>query len=268
MRFKCNKIMINDLQLYPSTVYSATIDGVFDFDKTNSFADTVSDGKVFGHSKINEKNMTLNVIVKKYNDLKSHLYLNHILSQKNIKLVLDYDYLGTIEATVNVVSKSTSSDFGGTISVALVSAEPYFYTVEESIFLGVVYSKGLSFPAKMPFKFDEAITGNIGQIENKGYSVTYPVIEISGACDSGFILENMTTKQTNTFNIKLGENDVLKIDCRQNTLGVYLNGVRQNNFKLETYYHCVSGMNKWKFTRNTPVESVRNCKISLKSRVI
>lgn len=268
MRFKCKKIILDNVQLYPSSVYGATVEGVFDFDKTVSLSDTVMDGQVFGYSKINSKKINLNIVVKNRNDIKSHLVINNLLAKRKNTLILEYDYLGLLQTEVISTSKATSNDFSGVISTILTLPDPYLYSEDEILQLGVEFSNGLRFPLKFPFKFEGVTTGQTGKIENKGSVVAYPVIYIYGSC-SNFTLTNETTGQTNTFNRVLNETDIFKIDCRPNTLGVYLNDERLSSSNQNiNFYTCSMGENIWRFTRDTPIESVRNCKIHLQSRIL
>ena len=266
MRFKCKKIILDNIQLYPSDTYGATIEGVFDFDKSVSSSDTVMDGSVYGYSKINAKNINLQIIVKNKNDIRSHLTIQNLISKRKNILTLEYDYLGLVQIEVVATSKSMSNDFGGVTSVVFTAPDPYLYTEVEILQLGVEFSSGLRFPFTFPFKFEGGTTGQVGQIENKGFVDAYPVIYIYGACKN-FTLTNETTGQTNTFNRTLGDNDVLKIDCRPNSLGIYLNNVKESNQNI-TFYNCSTGSNTWRFTRDVPLESVRNCKINLQSRIL
>ena len=266
MKFKYKKIILDGVQLYPSDTYSATVSGVFDFDKTVILSDTVTDGNVFGYSKINPKTINLNIMVKNRNDIQSHLRINNLLAKKTLKLTLEYDNLGIIQNNVTVTSKSTSDDFDGVVSIVATAYDPYFYTQEEYLYLGVVFSDGLTFPTTFPVNFGGGITGGTGKITNKGFVDAYPVITILGSCNN-FSLTNETTGQTNVFSYELGVNDKLVIDCRPATLGITLNGVKQSNTDI-TFYRCVSGDNVWTFTRDTPVESVKNCKIALQSKIL
>ena len=266
MRFKCKKIILDNVQLYPSNTYGATVEGVFDFDKTVTLSDTVMEGSVYGYSKINAKNINLQIIVKNRDDIRSHLAITNLLSKRKNKLTLEYDYLGVVQIEVVTMSRATSNDFSGVISVVFTAPDPFLYTENEILQLGVEFSTGLRFPFKFPFKFEGGTTGQVGQIENKGSFDAYPVINIYGACKN-FTLTNETTGQTNTFNRTLSDSDVLKIDCRPNSLGIYLNGVRESNQNIN-FYTCDTGVNIWRFTRDTPLESVRNCQINLQSRIL
>jgi hypothetical protein len=266
LRFKHKKIILENIQLYPSDVYSATISGVFDVDKTVSLSDTVTDGSVFGYSKINSKTININIFIKNHDDIQSHLKINNLLAKKTLKLTLEYDYLGVIQNNITVTSKSTSEDYEGVISIVATAYDPYFYTQEEILYLGTVFSDGLTFPTSFPFSFGEETTGGTGKVINKGFVDAYPVITISGACNN-FTLTNETTGQTNIFEYSLESNDELIIDCRPSTLGITLNGIKQQNQDI-VFYRCVSGDNIWTFTRDTPVSTVRNCKIALQSRIL
>lgn len=266
MRFKTKRIFLDNLQLYPSDVYSATISGVFDFDKNVSLSDTVMDGSVYGFSKINAKHVTLNIFTKKRNDIQNYLKINNLLAKKKNMIYVEYEYLGLIQSEVVLTSKTTSNDFGGAISVVFTAPDPYFYTEVDTINLGVDFGEGLKFPITFPFSFDGVVTGQYGKLENKGSVDAYPVITINGSC-TNFTLTNKTTGQTNIFERTLESNDVLKIDCRPNSLGIYLNGVRETNQNI-IFYTCPSGWNEFEFTRDTPAETVRNCKIELQSRIL
>lgn len=267
IKFNCNKIQVNDLILKPSETYGADIEGVFDFSKENFYANTVSDGQVLGYNKNTSKNIILNVFVKKHNDIISHLKLNALLSQPTVTLYLNYDEIGDVEMKVNLSSKSTSGNYAGAISVDLIAPDPYVYTRESVLLLGVVYANGLKLPMKMPFKFDSNIAGGIGVLKNIGFVDAFPVIEVTGP-STWFELENTTTGQKNRIELELTENDVLKIDNRPLMLGVYKNGIRQNDINLDTWYSCSPGDNVWSFKRDTPLESTRNCKVTLQSRFI
>lgn len=266
LRFKHKKIILENIQLYPSDVYSATISGVFDVDKTVNLSDTVTDGSVFGYSKINSKTININIFIKNHDDIRSHLAINGLLTKKNLKLYVEYDYLGLLENNITITSKSTSDEFDGVISIVATAYDPYFRTEAENLYLGVVYGNGLTFPTQLPFTFNGSMTGDVGKVTNLGYVDAYPVITIEGACEN-FSLMNETTGQVNFFPYVLNTGDVLVMDCRPNSLGVTLNGVKQDNRNF-TFYYCPSGDNIWKFNRNQPAESVKNCKISLESRIL
>lgn len=253
--------------LKPSESYGADIEGVFDFSKENFYASTVSDGQVLGYNKNAAKNITLNVFVKNHNDILSHLRLNSLLSKATVTLYLNYDVIGDVEIKVNLLSKATSGNYAGAISVNLIAPDPYVYTQESNLLLGVVYADGLKFPMKTPFKFDSNIAGGSGVLNNIGFVDAFPVIEVTGP-SSWFELENITKGQKNRIEMNLTEDDVIKIDNRPLMLGVYKNGIRQNDINLDTWYSCAPGENVWSFKRDTPLESTRNCKVTLQSRFI
>lgn len=266
MKFKVNMIKLDDLVLKPSNIYSADIEGLFDFEKTNDYADVITDGQIFHNSKVNSKKLVINAFTRRINDVSSHLKLNSVLSRKSIKLQVEVDGLGRLETFVNVESKATSNELGGAISINLIAADPYLYGSDKVIKLGKKEGSGVKVPLKFPFIIGD-INARQGFLLNDGTSTGYPVITITGPCDK-FTLVNKSTNQTNTLELFLKVTDTLIIDCRPKSRSIKLNGV-QKYIKNFDFYRCEPGSNDFEFLQfGVNTSDYLNCKIEFQERYL
>lgn len=249
----------------------STLRGLFSFDRQVVTIETLNDGAIFGRSKTSSKLPVLNTII--HGGPQTMLDINAVLSTNREKdFVITTREMGKLHFRADVQNRAISTT-ARAITCQLLMADPYIYEEEpQSIKLGSLYSTGVIFGAGHGVKFGEgygvvfgAATGAGGVLINRGNTVAYPVITIEGPC-SGIVVENKTTKEVIEITLALDEDDLLIIDCRPETRGVYLNGERVQNAKTGTgWIKCLPGENVFGFGRNSVVNK-QHCTVSLQAR--
>lgn len=237
----CKNIILNGLNLYPSNIYSATLDGIFNFNTNIEESDVFYDGTYFGRSKMNTKDMTLTVALQQnlfYTPeyIQAIQHLNYILQQPQIKLEFVLDDNNNIKYEC-VVTCSNRADTEGLIVCTLHLTDPHIYLAEESVLVlekqmtgGFSYpTTGLSIPTD-GFSFVETTLGDIGEVVNNGYNTIYPRIEIEGD-GSNFSITNKTTGEVLYINYTISGNKKIIIDCDPKTRKIKLN----NSISLMKY---------------------------------
>ncbi|HSQ87278.1 phage distal tail protein, partial [Romboutsia sp.] len=123
---------------------------------------------------------------------------------------------------------------------------------------------GVKFPLQFPVKFEggesfERYITNIGNV------TSYPVITIAGPC-ADFIIKNETTGEKLDFTgLELLDGDVLVIDNRPKSRGIYLNSTNRIDLKLGNWISCNIGQNYFTFSRVSN-SSNNLCTIEFQSR--
>ena len=251
----CKNIELNGLQLQPSNVYCATLDGIFDFNVNVTESDVFYDGTYFGRSKLTSKTLTLTIAIQqdlfyspKY--IKAMQHLNYILMQPQIKLQFTLEDNNNIkyECYVTCVSRAESE---GLIVCSLYLTDPHIYNSEENV---VILEKqmegGFSLPTSgFPistdgYAFIESTIGNVGEVLNEGFNTIYPKIEIEGD-GSNFSVINKTTGEILYINYTITGKQKIIIDCNPKTRGIKLDGnVSLMPYKSGQFITLPSGSNE------------------------
>lgn len=269
--FKTKKILINGLQIYPSSTYASTLTGLIsNLEKTQEVANLMGDGGIVGNSKINSKKINIGIYVKTTDDILAYLRLNRIFSNKKILLQVEYDYIGFLETYIYIDSMATNED--GDISVIATVENPYIETNNtKSIELGVIKNGGVFIGkqnSNFPMVFDTKITGNKGAVFNNCICTCYSIIQVIGSC-SNIDIFNETTGERMKIDITLGSRDTLIIDSRPSTRGIYLNGIPQPQLKNGNWIRVIEGENIFIFNRTaTDNDTTKHCKVMFKERWI
>ena len=264
------QININGLDLI-SEDYRFSLSGVFDMDKDIATSDLLSDGVSFGRSKLRQRMLTLNGLLRTA-DPQSVIELNRALAPNGLKRVrVTVGLLGDLTFSAEVVSRAQGSS-PRAISLQLMMPDPYLYSLEvQTVQLGATSNAALVLPAVLPWTLG-ALTGGQATFTNDGNADAYPVITVVGTCDT-ITVRNLTTGERVDINGSLADSDTLVIDCSAgplNTRGVYLNGVKRMDLKATStpgWIHCPPGENVISFSRNS-LQVKQHCSVSLRSRWI
>lgn len=230
-----NKIILNGLQIQPSNTYAAKLENVFNFNKTTNESDTFYDGTFFGNSKVNAKDLTLEIITKEMNDIEAIKHLNYLLQQSQFNLLFSFlDENIMYECIAECIAKAESDE---KITCTLHLCDPNIYKHEESSLVlekqitGGYYfdTNGYSFNDE-GYSFTEKMTGNCGEVINSGYSTIYPRISIAGD-GSDFKITNKTTGETLNINYTIHSGDSIEIICNPKKRKIKLN----NSISLMKY---------------------------------
>lgn len=255
MRFNAEKIWLNDIQVFPSSIYVAGLHEIKSFSKQNTTSDLLGDGEYLGNSKLEPRTFTLNITTKKKYDVINDFRLNQVLSQRNILLAFKLTgYNKVLEVYAN--TESVAEDNFGQLAVTLKAYDPYLYLKEEKqVTLKTVrynsdfnFKSGKKFNLKQGFNFkNEVIEGNKSEILLDSFVTCYPTIEIEGLC-SNFSITNNTTGETLKINTSIKEDEILEIDCNPLTRSVYLYnslGKKTNliSVKSGNYLSLINGSN-------------------------
>lgn len=255
MRFNAEKISLNGIQVFPSSIYIAGLHEIKSFSKQNTTSDLLGDGEYLGNSKLEPRTFTLNIATKKRYDVINDFRLNQVLSQKNILLAFKLKgYNNVLETYVN--TESVAEDNFGQLTVTLKAYDPYLYLQEEKkVSLKTVrYNEDFNFRDGKTFSFaegfdfkNEIIEGNKSEILLDSFVTCYPTIEINGLC-SNFSVTNNTTGETLKINTSIKEDEILEIDCNPLTRSVYLynNVGKKTNLisvKSGNYLSLINGSN-------------------------
>jgi phage-related protein len=229
--------------------------------------DTYNDGVSFNGEKINPRQFLLNGLIKR-NVHQNIALLSSALNSKGLKKLtvgvtgMPIRYLN-VKAKNMIPQESLRNDFAK-ISFQIIAPDPYLYANDENVItLGATSNASLTFPFTFPITFG-AITGGLGTINNEGNATAYPIIVITGTCDT-LTITNTTTGESMSYDVSLGASDVLAIDNRPDTRGVYLNGTNRIDLKVGDWISCEPGDNVFTFERNS-IEAKQHCTISLQSR--
>lgn len=255
MRFNAEKIWLNDIQVFPSSIYVAGLHEIKSFSKQNTTSDLLGDGEYLGNSKLEPRTFTLNITTKKKYDVINDFRLNQVLSQRNILLAFKLTgYNKVLEVYAN--TESVAEDNFGQLAVTLKAYDPYLYLKEEKqVTLKTVrynsdfnFKSGKTFNLKQGFNFkNEVIEGNKSEILLDSFVTCYPTVEIEGLC-SNFSITNNTTGETLRINTSIKEDEILEIDCNPLTRSVYLYnslGKKTNliSVKSGNYLSLINGSN-------------------------
>ena len=265
-QLKDNGLFLDGVNL-KTDKYNFTLKGLFDNYFEHYEADLYSDGSSLSHLKLQNKQLVLNGYVKTDNP-KDIIFINKLLGSKGKKnLLIDVDGLGKV--TIEVVPSNFITDDKGFKSCQLIAYDPHMYSTEtKKVEVGrLVKSNGLDFPFTFPIKFEYSETGSYTSIYNDGNTICYPVITIKGTC-SHISFYNNSTNQHFTINTNLEANDVLIIDNRPKTRGVYLNGVNRIDLKQGDWIECCEGENSLAFYCNTLETDKKHCTVEIVSRWI
>lgn len=268
-----NQITLNGLDLINDN-YFCTISGAFDMEKTIISNDLSIDGQSFARSKINPKNLVLNVAILRLNET-NVLNVNKAIYGNDLKtIVLDTVEIGKVHGTAEVKSK-VRGDSINLLSISLTMFDPYWYSEDyQRIHLGATYSSGLVFSPSTHIKLwgndgikFGAATGEAGTIVNSGNTNTYPQITVMGAC-SGITVINVTTNQSFSYAGNILSGDALTADFSpEQAIALYV-GSRLEQIPITgDLMKCVPGNNVFTFARNS-TENIQHCEISIQSRWI
>ena len=263
-------IVLDDLELVGGN-YHFFLSGLPDFEKDIVTNDLFSDGVAWGRSKNKPKTLVLDGYILS-GGVAAEWALNKVLAPNGLKTLIVNN---TYKCKVEVVSRGSNANNSHIISCQLTMPDPYWYAqTAKSVQLGATYSSGVVFGPGQGVIFGDGTgvvfgtsTGGAGTITNDGNADAYPVIHVVGTC-SGPSITNLTTGETVSVNVTLGDGDELIIDCRPETCGVYLNGVA--NIVLKTspgWMRVVPGDNKIVFSRNS-LQSKKHCTVELNERWI
>lgn len=263
-----DKIVLGGLQLYPSENYIAKVYGLFDVKRDTSSSDLMSDGEKKGISKIIKKTLNIDIWLKGKNSRRDYFELNKILNRNGIKLQVYFEEIGWLETNIDIDTRIDDED-GIKIGVVATMFDPYLYGDEKSVELKVVKEGGIVIdnnPRQFPIVFNTTISGNRGVLVNDGMYTSYSYVTISGAC-SNISITNETTGEQMRINVELGSDDVLVIDSRLNTRGIYLNGKRRPDLNVgnSSWLTVPIGESVWKFDRTASSDNVsKHCKIGFR----
>lgn len=270
--FKAKRILINGLQLFPSKTYATTLSGLIGAgEKTQEIANLMSDGGKVGNSKINCKKVNLNICIKSDGKIEPYLELSRIFSKRRVLLQVEYDVVGVLETEMFTDSWATNPETGDMAIIGTIE-NPYIETNSiKEIELGVIKEGGVYISKEnksFPIEFNTKISGNKGIVVNNCISTCWSVIEIKGVCSDIDVL-NETTNERMKVNINLTSNDILVIDSRPSSRGIYLNGDPMPELKNGTWISIVEGENTFIFNRTASQSDItKHCKISFRERWI
>jgi hypothetical protein len=229
--------------------------------------DLYSDGGSLSHFKLQNKQLVLNGYVKT-DRAEDILFINKLLGSKSKKtLLVDVDGLGVV--SIEVYPTNFITDDKGFKSCQLIAYDPYMYSTETTkVEVGRISKNyGFEFPFSFPMTFRYGETGSTSSIYNNGNTICYPVITIKGTCSHISFYNNSTNEYFN-INTDLGANDVLIIDNRPKTRGVYLNGINRIDLKSGNWIKCIEGENVLAFYCNTLETDKKHCTVEIVSRWI
>lgn len=240
------------------------LNGIFNNEKQLFESDLYSDGSFIGYEKIKSKKPILNGYILD-NIQENTIKLNRILYRRGPKRIefsiLDKEYV----IMANVESGGLNNE--GMMSFNLILQDPYLYALNpEVLSINETKGVGVKFPLRFPIRFEE--NQQLGKyITNIGTEIAYPVIRIFGPCRD-FTIKNPTTDTGLSFiGFELVYNDVLVIDNRPKTRGIYVNGVNRPDLKNGNWIWCDIGNNDITFSRVSHSEETL-CTIELQSRWI
>ena len=223
--FTFDKIILGGLQIMPSENYSADIKGLFDSENTNNTSNLITDGEKPGLIKRNAKTITINVYKLKDN-FKALLQLNYILDQGEIDLEFKIDEFNDIFSCKILKESVAYDDFGNCSIICKICSSNIEKRDFKELILEMQYEggyslspSGYSFPVE-GYTFNEVVKGNEGVVINEGYKTVYPLIEIKGETNS-ITVSNLTTNEVFNLNTGLNTEEVIYIDCRKESRGVY-----------------------------------------------
>lgn len=261
-----NYFYIDDLNLRDNINFQLVPIGIFEGDREVIMNDLYTAGQSYNRGKIKERKILLKGYVK--GDILTNLFkLKRMLFKDGLK-TLTIGILGmpVFSLQVDLLNWASDEVSPEIISCQLVAPDPYLYAVDaKSTSLGSVSNVGLTFPFTFPIVFG-TITGGEDTINNKGNAVAYPIISVTGTCDT-ITVENQTTGESMSLDVSLQDSDTLIIDNRPDTRGIYLNGSKRMDLKNGSWISCIPGDNIFHFQRNS-LQLKQHCTISLQSRWI
>jgi len=243
-------------------------------EKTIIANDLSIDGQSFARSKINPKNLVLNIAILRLNET-NVLNVNKAIYGNDLKTIaLDTVEIGKVSGRIEIKSR-VRGDSANLLSLTLTMPDPYWYSSEfQRIRLGATYSSGLIFSPSTHIKLwgndgikFGAATGESGTIVNSGNTDTYPQITVMGAC-SGITVINVTTNQSFSYAGNILEGDVLTANFSpEQAIALYV-GSRLEQIPITgDLMKCVPGNNVFTFARNS-TENIQHCEVSILSRWI
>lgn len=240
-------LILNGIQLIPSSIFIANIEGLFNSTNSNNLNDLISDGSTVGTTKINSKSINMKIAVQDsiglMEQIKHYKHLNFLLNQKKIQIEFKYegeeDYF-----YIECIKESISYQEFNIIQAVLISPNPYVLKRDfKELSLGkrkdggfIFYSSGFNFSSK-GFSFNEREIGNNGIALNSCYYTVFPLIELKGDEVTSVTIKNKTSAETLKVNIDLSVNEKLIVDCRLSSRGVYKvdeTGVQKSVIKNKT----------------------------------
>ncbi|MFT9076569.1 phage tail protein [Ethanoligenens sp.] len=111
---------------------ASVLKGAFDSDKVLTDNDILSDGQVFGRSKVSERKLVLNMVLSSYSAV-MQASLNRMVTGNALKpLVIDTD-MGRLIGYAEVASLATSDDSVLFKSIQLTMPDPHWYALAPDI---------------------------------------------------------------------------------------------------------------------------------------
>lgn len=271
---KVDVLKINDIDL-KSGDFEFWLENFYNIDGETISNKLYYGGSSFNNFRLNERKFLLNGTIK--DNLHQNMSILSAIFAKGTIKKLTVGLPGMPVRNIFISIENTGmADYSyplvGEISYQVKACDPYLYSLDEdieSITLGAQSNVALTFPIVFPagFTFGD-IVGGEGTINNAGNVEAYPVITISGICDS-ITITNETTGESLGCNISINDGSHLVIDCRPETRGIYYNGNKRMDLKstADEWPTCAPGDNVFRFTRNS-AEIKEHCKVELRARWI
>ena len=229
MRFDTEKIWLNGIQIFPSTIYYATLKELKSFTKENTISNLLGDGAYLGNSKLEPRTFLLYVTTRKRYDVVNDFKIQQILSMSNILLSFKLKGFDKVLETY-ITTESIANDNFGQLTATVKAYDPYLH-IQNSKNTNLKtrrYNKDFNFINNKTFNltngFDfksEIFEGAESEILNECYVDIYPIIDIIGDC-SNFSISNKTTGEILKVDYAINDGETLEIDCNPKTRSVYL----------------------------------------------
>ena len=169
--------------------FRSDLRGAFSANKDLTLVDLLTDGQVWGRSKVKERTLVLNIIAGGY-DLARITTLNAMIRGNGLKpLVIDTD-IGRLVGYAEVVNFAWSDETALRISCQLTMPDPYWYAlIPKSVQLGAQYSSGVVFGTGQGVTF-----GSRKNLLNPAAgSVTFNGVTCTVAADGTITLDGTAT---------------------------------------------------------------------------
>ncbi|AGK97622.1 phage distal tail protein [Clostridium pasteurianum] len=260
----CSEITVDGFSLI-NNKYKFFINNLFDIDNDVVGTDLRDSGQSYDHTHMKPKTPLLMGSVTS-ESITDFLTLRSVLLRQGLKkFVVNLAGIGEVYFMAEIVNWS-HDDLDSYVSCQLSMPDPHLYMLSpSSVQLGSISGNSLTFPFVFPIVFG-AINGGQGIVTNVGNCTSFPLITITGTCSS-LTITNTTTNESIYIDVELLEDDVLVIDNRPTSRGVFLNGVPHMELKTGLWISCAVGDNNFTFQRSS-VQDKRHCTVELQSSFI